>query len=119
MTSPDSHVIHSVDEGELQLALQAIAPMLVGHGGDLELTGNDEGIVSVAFRGACESCPAIAVTYAGLVRTYLLQVSGVREVRTNQVHASARALDRIAGALGSPRLREHPQQDNRSNPRYR
>ncbi len=102
MNPPESLELAKVDEGDLRLALLAIEPMLVGHGGGLEITGIEGGVVSVSFLGACESCPAIAVTYAGLVRTYLLQVQGVSEVRTDQVHASAKALDRIARALGAP-----------------
>jgi hypothetical protein len=40
------------------------------------------------------------VTYAGLVRTTLLGVPGVRRVESPQVHASPRTLNRIAIMLG-------------------
>jgi len=99
MTRPATTSPPAVDQAELAYALNMVRPLLKGHGGDLEVTEVDEGVLCVTFRGVCESCPAIAVTFAGLVRTHLLNVDGVREVRTDQVHASPQALDRIAAAL--------------------
>lgn len=58
------------------------------------------GVVEVHFEGACESCPAMAVTFAGLVRTRLLAVDGVTRVDAPQVHASPVTLNRIARKLG-------------------
>jgi Fe-S cluster biogenesis protein NfuA len=88
-------------EEDLQEALAYIRPLLKGHSGDLTIASVDDGVVTVDFHNACHSCPAISVTFAGLVRSRLLQVDGVKDVRSGQVHASRRALDRIAATLGS------------------
>ena len=53
------------------------------------------------FTGVCGTCPSIAVTYAGLVRTTLLDVPGVHRVVADQVHASPRSLNRIAKMLSA------------------
>jgi Fe-S cluster biogenesis protein NfuA len=88
-------------EEDLQEALTFIRPLLKGHSGDLTIAGIEDGVVTVEFHNACHSCPAISVTFAGLVRSRLMQVEGVRGVKSGQVHASQRALDRIAATLGS------------------
>lgn len=91
----------TIDRSGLESALEFIRPRLRGHAGDMELHLDDEsGVVEVTFWGACESCPAMAVTYAGLVSTTLERVDGVTEVRAEQVHASPRALLSIRRRLG-------------------
>jgi Fe-S cluster biogenesis protein NfuA len=96
-TMPDAEV----DLDALATALSRIRPLLKGHGGDLDVVGVANGVVTVAFRGACEACPNISMTYVGPVRTALLRVPGVREVQSADVHASPAALARIARALGA------------------
>jgi Fe-S cluster biogenesis protein NfuA len=90
-----------IDPHALATAISCIRPLLRGHGGDLDVVGIVDGVVTVAFRGACEACPNISMTYVGPVRTALLRVPGVREVRSADVHASPGALARIARALGA------------------
>jgi Fe-S cluster biogenesis protein NfuA len=89
------------DPDEVRAALDSVRPLIVGHGGDAEITGIDGGVVSVAFSGACRACPNLPMTYVGPVRTALMDVPGVREVRSAHVHASRRALQRMAIALGA------------------
>ncbi|WP_448005565.1 NifU family protein [Agromyces bauzanensis] len=91
----------TIDPVALERALVEIRPRLRGHAGDMSVQAEEGGKVSVHFEGACESCPAMAVTFAGLVRTTLLDVEGVTSVDAPQVHASPRALNRIAVALGA------------------
>lgn len=91
----------SIDRKELNSAVEFIQPRLRGHAGDMEVHLDDvNGVVEVTFGGACEKCPAIAVTYAGLVSSVLERVPGVTEVRAGQVHASPRALLNIRRRLG-------------------
>ncbi|WP_291049699.1 NifU family protein [Herbiconiux sp.] len=91
----------TVDRAALEQALEFIRPRLRGHAGDMDVQVDDEqGVVEVTFWGACESCPAMAVTYAGLVSTTLEKVPGVTLVRAEQVHASPRALLGIRRRLG-------------------
>jgi len=91
---------------ELDDALRRIRPRLRGHAGDMQAELDDDGTVHVRFEGVCQSCPSIAVTYAGLVRTTLLGVPGVRRVESPQVHASPRTLNRIATMLGGSTVDE-------------
>jgi len=88
----------------LDEALQTIRPRLRGHAGDMRAEIDEDGTAHVRFEGVCETCPSIAVTYAGLVRTTLLDVPGVHRVVADQVHASPRTLNRIAGMLGAGRV---------------
>ena len=87
---------------KLDDAMQVIRPRLRGHAGDMRAELDDDGTVRVHFEGACQTCPSIALTYAGLVRTTLLDVPGVHRVVADQVHASPRSLNRIAAMLGAP-----------------
>jgi Fe-S cluster biogenesis protein NfuA len=91
-----------VDRDAVEAALERVRPLVLGHGGEVEVVGVEEGVVTVAFRGACHACPNLPMTYVGPVRTVLLQVPGVSEVRSQQVHASPRALRRIAVMFGAP-----------------
>ncbi|WP_426321704.1 NifU family protein [Microbacterium sp. E-13] len=90
----------SVDPDELQEALQFVRPRLRGHAGDMSATVGDDGDVVIEFYGACESCPSMAVTYAGLVQTYVERVPGVRSVTAPQIHASPAVLASIRRRLG-------------------
>jgi Fe-S cluster biogenesis protein NfuA len=86
----------------LEAAFARIRPLILGHGGDIEIAHiSPEGVVSVKLVGACKACPNIAMTYVGPIRTYLMEVDGVAEVRCEQVNASLKTLDRLARRLGS------------------
>lgn len=90
----------TVDPEQLQQALQFVRPRLRGHAGDMTATVTDDGDVTIEFYGACEHCPSMAVTYAGLVQTYVEAVPGVRSVSAPQIHASPRTLASIRRRLG-------------------
>ena len=49
-------------------ALDAIRPTLASHGGDVELVSVGETSVNVRFLGACDGCPASALTFYGGVK---------------------------------------------------
>ena len=74
----------TVDPEQLQQALQFVRPRLRGHAGDMTATVTDDGDVTIEFYGACEHCPSMAVTYAGLVQSYVEAVPGVRSVSVPQ-----------------------------------
>ncbi|CAN0583179.1 unnamed protein product, partial [Laminaria digitata] len=44
-------------------ALESIRPMLASHGGDVELVAIELPRVTVRFLGACDGCPASALTF--------------------------------------------------------
>lgn len=89
-----------VNAHDLAAALSRVRPLILGHGGDIEITDvSSEGVVSVALAGACRACPNIAMTFVGPVRTALMEVEGVSEVQCGQVNAGPRALSRLAGLL--------------------
>lgn len=81
--------------------LENVRPLIIGHGGDIEILGIENGTVTVSFTGACSACPNLPMTYVGPVRTALMEIPGVREVKSTSVHAAPRALQRIALALGA------------------
>ncbi|WP_457588832.1 NifU family protein [Ensifer canadensis] len=86
----------------LEAAFARIRPLILGHGGDIEIADiSPEGVVSIKLVGACKACPNMAMTYVGPIRTYLMEVEGVAEVRCEQVNASIKTLDRLARLLGS------------------
>lgn len=52
----------------VETALAGIRPMLAGHGGDVELVAVTPPSVTVRFVGACDHCPASALTFSEGVR---------------------------------------------------
>jgi len=87
----------------LARAMSYVESLIEGHAGGIELVRIDGGVVEVAFTRACQACPNLPMTFVTTVRDTLLAVPGVREVRSGDVHASPRALQRIAVALGARR----------------
>lgn len=53
----------------VEAALETIRPMLASHGGDVELVGVKPPAIEVRFLGACDSCPASALTFHSGVKT--------------------------------------------------
>jgi len=91
-----------IETAELNQALAHVRPMILGHGGDIEIDSvSESGEVSVRLIGACKACPNMAMTFVGPVRTRFMAVEGVTEVRCEQVNAGPKALARIARLLGA------------------
>ena len=71
----------------VETALEGIRPMLASHGGDVELVAIAPPAIQVRFLGACDGCPASALTFhAGVKKaveeacpeiTNILQVKGM------------------------------------------
>ena len=59
-----------ISADRLERALDRIRPLVLGHGGSIEIVEVDGGTVTVKLTGACEACPNIAMTYVGPVRTF-------------------------------------------------
>ena len=75
------------------------------HGGTVRWDLDDDGVVTVELRGACQGCYALPVTYVGAVRSRLLDQTGARDVRLRGGPAMSRfAMERIA-AVFAPRDR--------------
>ena len=63
-------------------ALNSVRPMLASHGGDAELVAVESGRAEVRFLGACDGCPASALTfYAGVKKAIQDQVPEITEVK--------------------------------------
>ncbi|MBD9454982.1 NifU family protein [Rhizobium sp. RHZ02] len=91
-----------IDRDMLAAALGRARPLILGHGGDIAITGvTEDGTVTVALTGACRACPNLAMTFVGSVRSYLMEVPGVQEVECEQVKAAPRALSRLANLLNA------------------
>lgn len=87
---------------DIEAAFARIRPLILGHGGDVDIEDIDEaGVVTVRLIGACRACPNMAMTYVGPIRSQLMQVTGVTGVVCPQVRAAPRALERIARLSGA------------------
>ncbi len=68
-------------ERRVEAALDEVRPALRMDGGDVELVGVEEGVVSVRLLGACGGCPMATMTLVGFVEERLRQrVPEVRRV---------------------------------------
>jgi Fe-S cluster biogenesis protein NfuA len=47
----------------VEVALASVRPMLAEHGGDVELVRLDPPVAQLRFKGACDGCPASALTF--------------------------------------------------------
>ena len=47
---------------QVQTVIDKIRPMLKEHGGDIELVGIEDNVVSVRLQGACAGCPGAMMT---------------------------------------------------------
>ena len=66
----------------VEAALDTIRPMLAGHGGDVELVAVEPPLAEVRFLGACDGCPASALTFYGGVKQAIQdKVPEIREVK--------------------------------------
>lgn len=68
-------------EEKLKLLIAQIRPGLQADGGDIELIGVRDGIVSVRLVGACGNCPMSAITLKkGVERFIRSELPEVKEV---------------------------------------
>jgi Fe-S cluster biogenesis protein NfuA len=66
---------------QIEAALEKIRPALQADGGDVELVGVEDGVVSVKLTGACDGCPMATMTLkTGIERILKGQVPEVKEV---------------------------------------
>lgn len=66
---------------KIEAALESIRPALQADGGDVELVGIEDGVVSLKLKGACDGCPMAAMTLkTGIERVLKIQVPEVKEV---------------------------------------
>ena len=66
---------------KVEVALEQIRPTLQADGGDVELVGIDDGVVSLKLTGACNGCPMSTMTLKmGIERILKGQIPEVKEV---------------------------------------
>ncbi|MEE8353010.1 MAG: NifU family protein [Dehalococcoidales bacterium] len=66
---------------KVEAALDEIRPTLQADGGDVELVGVDDGVVSVRLTGACAGCPMSTMTLKmGIERALRGRIPEVKEV---------------------------------------
>ena len=108
----------SLDE-RIEVALESIRPMLASHNGDVELVRVAPPAIEVRFLGACDGCPASALTFhAGVKKvvqdacpeiTEIVQVRGSGSNRAEGVHfVSPFALAAASGWLAAGHVSEIP-----------
>ena len=65
----------------VESVIDAIRPALQADGGDVELVGIEDGVVSVRLVGACGGCPMATVTLRdGIERALMEEVPEVKQV---------------------------------------
>jgi len=65
----------------IEAALEKIRPALQADGGDVELVGVNDGIVSVRLTGACGSCPMSTMTLKmGVERAIRQEVPEIKKL---------------------------------------
>lgn len=63
-------------------ALDGVRPMLASHGGDVELVTVEPPLVAVRFLGACDGCPASALTfYSGVKKAIQDNVPEIKDIK--------------------------------------
>lgn len=62
--------------------LEKVRPVLQRDGGDVELVDvNEDGIVLVRLKGACQGCPGATITIKAVIENLLVkEVPGVKQV---------------------------------------
>jgi len=66
----------------VEAALDTIRPMLAGHGGNVELVVVNPPVAEVRFLGACNGCPASALTfYSGVKKAIQDNVPEIEEIK--------------------------------------
>jgi nitrite reductase/ring-hydroxylating ferredoxin subunit/Fe-S cluster biogenesis protein NfuA len=76
----------------VQAALESVRPMLASHGGDVELVEIAPPAIEVRFLGACDGCPASALTFhAGVkkaVQDACPEITEIRQVKGLASHGA-------------------------------
>jgi Fe-S cluster biogenesis protein NfuA len=85
------HDLHPVDlSTRVEQALEKVRPLLRSHGGEVELTGLEDGVVRLKLEGSCHGCPSSTVTLRNAIEEAMfefapditrLEVAGVVEER--------------------------------------
>lgn len=58
---------------KIQSVIDTIRPMLQADGGDVELVGYQDGVVTVRLKGACSGCPMSQMTLRNGIQRLLKQ----------------------------------------------
>lgn len=56
-----------------KIANEKIRPNLARHNGDMEILGEEDGIVKIKLHGACNGCPGAKLTMEDLVETTFME----------------------------------------------
>jgi Fe-S cluster biogenesis protein NfuA len=68
------HDLHPVDlSTRVEQALEKVRPLLRSHGGDVELTGLQDGVVQLKLEGSCHGCPSSALTLRNAIEEAIVE----------------------------------------------
>lgn len=72
----------SIQEKVEQIIEEQIRPKLKEHGGDIKIVSIEDGLLKVAFLGACKGCPGVQDTIESVVESNITQqVPEIKEVK--------------------------------------
>jgi Fe-S cluster biogenesis protein NfuA len=78
-------LIQSDIESIVQEELKAISPYVNSHGGNIELVAIHDGIVTLALKGTCSTCPLSFYTVSMGIQTRLKhKIPSLKEVKIEQ-----------------------------------
>ncbi len=91
----------------IEAALEGVRPMLATHGGNVELVSVEPPSVSVRFLGACDGCPASALTFhegvAKAVQEACPEITSIVQTKAGgRASAYGKEAQRESGELVSP-----------------
>ena len=70
-------------EEKVEEAIEEIRPRLQADGGDIELTGVENGVVKVKLKGACAGCPMSTMTIKWGVENFIKKkIPEIKKVET-------------------------------------
>ncbi len=73
----------SIMKEKIQEAIDKIRPALQADGGDVELVGYEDGVVTVRLKGACAGCPMSQMTLKnGIERLLKQEIPEIKSVES-------------------------------------
>lgn len=68
--------LHPLDlETRVRQALDKVRPLLQSHGGNVELTGIDDGVVRLKLQGSCNGCPSSTLTLKNAIEEAIYEIA--------------------------------------------
>lgn len=71
ITNETAHMAPTSTEARVRTVLEKVRPYIQSHGGDVWVSGINDGIVTLKIEGTCTHCPLAELTYNRIIKTLL------------------------------------------------